>query len=198
MRDVFDRLLASGKDLLVDILEYSLDQIAPEKGGYGSPIEVGFAVAAHALCATRFQNEIGYVTECGLTDKQLRERPMEGRQFAVVAPQVKIGDYRVDFLILHIRGLSGFGGVVVELDGHEFHERTKEQAQRDKARDRDLQDRGFRVFRFTGSEVWRDPFSCANDAMMHAHSISIDAMYARHLISLGDLKGAEKALSWMH
>jgi hypothetical protein len=44
--------------------------------------------------------------------------------------------------------------LVAEVDGHDFHERTKEQAQRDKTRDRDLQAAGFTVFRFTGREVY--------------------------------------------
>jgi len=197
MTELFDRLLSSGNALLIDILECAFDAIGP-KDKYGSPIEVAFAAATHALCTTRFQDEVGYVAEFGLTHRQLCERPMEGRQFAAVAPQVQIGLSRVDFLIVHPRGLSGLGGVVIEVDGHDFHERTKEQAQRDKARDRELQDRGFRVFRFTGSEVWRDPFSCAQDAIMHAHSVSIDALHARHLMSVGDINGAKRALSWMH
>ncbi len=55
-----------------------------------------------------------------------------------------------------------FGGVpyVIECDGHDFHERTKEQAQRDKKRDRELQAAGYKVFRFTGSEIWRSRGEC--------------------------------------
>jgi very-short-patch-repair endonuclease len=55
--------------------------------------------------------------------------------------------------------------VIVECDGHAFHERTKEQAKRDKARDRALQAAGYTVLRFTGSEVWADPDACAKEAM---------------------------------
>ena len=47
--------------------------------------------------------------------------------------------------------------IAVELDGHDFHEKTKEQAQRDKEKDRWLQSQGWIVARFTGSEVWNDP-----------------------------------------
>ena len=36
--------------------------------------------------------------------------------------------------------------VVVECDGHDFHERTKEQAANDRERDRGLQGLGFSVF----------------------------------------------------
>lgn len=51
----------------------------------------------------------------------------------------------------------------IECDGHDFHEKTKEQAKRDKQRDRNLQQLGFTVIRFTGSEIWANPSKCANE-----------------------------------
>jgi very-short-patch-repair endonuclease len=54
--------------------------------------------------------------------------------------------------------------VIVECDGHDFHERTKEQAERDKSRDRELQALGYPVYRFTGSEIWRSAYRCASEA----------------------------------
>lgn len=47
--------------------------------------------------------------------------------------------------------------ICIEVDGHDFHERTKQQAQRDKSRDRLLTAKGYRVLRFTGSEIWKEP-----------------------------------------
>lgn len=68
-----------------------------------------------------------------------------------VQPQAQIGEYRVDFLIT----CSGSkrAGIVIECDGHNYHERTKEQAARDRRRDRWMQGQGFLVLRFTGSEI---------------------------------------------
>jgi len=57
---------------------------------------------------------------------------------------------------------------VVECDGHDFHERTREQASRDKARDRAMQAMGFVVLRFSGSDLWRDPRGCAQSAVEQA------------------------------
>lgn len=71
--------------------------------------------------------------------------------------QAKIGQYRVDFSIT----VSPDIVFVVECDGHDFHEKTREQAQRDKARDRWFQTSGIPVLRFTGSEIWRDAVDCA-------------------------------------
>jgi hypothetical protein len=41
----------------------------------------------------------------------------------------------------------------VYTDGHTYHERTEEQAQRDKRIDRKLQELGFQVLRYTGKDV---------------------------------------------
>jgi len=74
--------------------------------------------------------------------------------------QVQIGDYRVDFLLRVPLGEHGAVSFVIECDGHEFHERTKEQAVRDRSRDRKLQSLGYTVFRFTGSEIWASSERC--------------------------------------
>ena len=77
---------------------------------------------------------------------------------ATVIPQATIGDYRADFLI-------EFSGrkIVVECDGHDFHEKTKAQAAHDRARDRYMQGLGYRVYRYTGSEIWKDVQKCVQE-----------------------------------
>lgn len=59
--------------------------------------------------------------------------------------------------------LSYGGWFAVELDGHEFHEKTKSQAQRDKSRDRRSAAEGWITLRFTGSEVFADPDACLSE-----------------------------------
>jgi very-short-patch-repair endonuclease len=99
-------------------------------------------------------------------------------------PQMAIGDYRADFGLVMI-GEPGEDPIVlaVECDGHDFHDRTKEQAQRDRQRDRDLLSRGVCVMRFTGSEIWKDAAMCAETIIDHVYmqgiSQSVDAMYRR-------------------
>jgi very-short-patch-repair endonuclease len=73
--------------------------------------------------------------------------------------QAQIGPYRADFL-LTCRADDHTRRLVVECDGHDYYERTKEQAQRDKARDRYMVAEGITVIRFTGSEIRRDPRHC--------------------------------------
>lgn len=45
----------------------------------------------------------------------------------------------------------------VYTDGHTYHERTEEQAQRDRNIDRKLQELGFLVLRYTGKDVHENP-----------------------------------------
>lgn len=75
--------------------------------------------------------------------------------------QKEIGDYRADFLLTMWSG-DRPTCLVVECDGHDFHERTKEQAARDRSRDRQMTLAGYKVLRFTGSEIFRDPIKCAD------------------------------------
>ena len=105
------------------------------------------------------------------------------------APQVHAHGYILDFCIIASAALSPIV-IGVECDGHDFHEKTKEQAARDKRRDRALVLGGLRaVFRFTGSEVWNHPMKCLLDTAVlirnerrsqfeQEHFASIDAVAA--------------------
>lgn len=74
----------------------------------------------------------------------------------LLVPQYQVDKKRIDFLFRDppIQ-------IFIECDGHDFHERTKEQAARDRQRDRQLQQTGRHVLRFTGSEIYADPVMCA-------------------------------------
>ncbi|QQE80900.1 endonuclease domain-containing protein [Alicyclobacillus sp. SO9] len=101
----------------------------------------------------------------GLTRRLLEqetESPIEAilylhlRDWMIIRPvlvrtQVPIGSYRVDFLLSTLKKQ-----LVIECDGHDFHEKTKKQAARDKKRDRDLIKMGYTVIRYTGTEICND------------------------------------------
>lgn len=66
--------------------------------------------------------------------------------------------YRLDIAVLDVNADKTLRQkIAIECDGHEFHDRTKEQATRDRARDRALQSHGWKVLRFTGSDIVRGP-----------------------------------------
>lgn len=76
--------------------------------------------------------------------------------------------YRADFLVylmphVAVQSTARFFTTVVEVDGHDFHERTQLQAARDRQRDRALLLEGLRTVRFTGSEVFNRPDDCVRE-----------------------------------
>lgn len=54
---------------------------------------------------------------------------------------------------MRVRDVEADKQMIVECDSHDFYERTKEQASKDKERDRALQSVSFLVFRFSGADI---------------------------------------------
>lgn len=63
--------------------------------------------------------------------------------------------YRADFAIPEKK-------IAIEIDGHDYH-KTKEQRTNDARRERDFQKAGWKVIRFTGSEIFKNVQQCCND-----------------------------------
>lgn len=122
----------------------------------GSPIET--TMLAALLNANSLLEGCMYA-KLGTKEEMLAHRGPE----PFIVPQAKITKYRVDFLVTWYRPNVGIFGVVVECDGHDSHEKTKEQARRDKSRDREILYHGWPVLRFTGSEIYNDAMGCADD-----------------------------------
>jgi very-short-patch-repair endonuclease len=137
-----------------------------------SPIEklLRAAFIAYEIYPTNWIN-LKYMDRQGLKFDEVQK--IDFRFFdhwmCLVFPQVVIDNYRVDFLAVAgvDPGTERFKQhyLAIECDGHEFHEKTKEQAARDKARDRHLTLKHIPVMRFTGSEIWRDPDKCRWEAL---------------------------------
>lgn len=99
-----------------------------------------------------------------------------------IEPQYKIGKWRVDFiLILNVPPQRKY--IVVECDGHEYHERTKQQAARDRSKDRWLQERGIPILRYTGHEIHKDPEACALQVENLAFNIMEEMLIAGGFLS---------------
>lgn len=90
-----------------------------------------------------------------------------GKAAVLCVPQLEVGPYRADIVLFDLkRSTSEMQyALVIECDGHDFHERTKEQAAYDRSRDRDMQLAGYEVIRFTGHEINRDAYACADHAI---------------------------------
>lgn len=81
--------------------------------------------------------------------------------------QASVLSYRIDMLFTDRHDAGGLSGIrlAVECDGHDWHDRTKQQAAYDRARDRELLRAGIPTIRFTGSEIHHAAERCANEVM---------------------------------
>lgn len=79
-----------------------------------------------------------------------------------ILPQIPILKYRVD-IDIEIVNLNGWETkeLIIECDGHEFHEKTKEQVKKNNKRDYDLKSAGYDILHFSGSEIYNNPMECA-------------------------------------
>jgi len=140
------RVQALVNDVMVDRLNETLGRIYKAE----SPIEQLLIIALNdSLAGFDYDKDIGVIQSCYLRPQE----PVKTRR----------GEYRVDVLVTVAMPGGSELKLAVECDGHDFHERTKEQAAHDKRRDRALTEIGLRLVRFTGSEIWRDPWACAEE-----------------------------------
>ena len=116
-----------------------------------SPIEAAIAIVLlYNIRMSGLSCELVYQDNIDLYPKNI----------ALIVPQYRFEGYRIDFAFI-LAGKMLF----IECDGHDFHERTKEQAARDRKKDRSIQQAGIRILRFTGSEIYRDVTSCATQIL---------------------------------
>lgn len=101
---------------------------------------------------------------------------------AVFSCQGHVETYRPDFVITcYCNGREK--QIAIECDGHDFHEKTKQQAQRDKARDRVFAKKGITLLRFTGSEIYKDPRACIEEIESVVNNELEDLMHLEGLIN---------------
>lgn len=118
-----------------------------------SPLEAVFQVWWEALCMIGFREDI-----CLIPQHQVKAGGRNYRlDFSVTTP---------NYTLLEEARLCGITAphIAIELDGHDFHERTKEQVAERNERDRDLQADGWVVLHFSGSEVNAEPRECVMKA----------------------------------
>ena len=109
-----------------------------------------------------------------------------------IKPQHQIEQFRVDFLLdpfgfFHqtfyqesvmkkVRNL--LPGYVIEIDGFEWHDKTPEQAENDRRRERFITQKGYRVLRYSAREVFRDPMATVEEGFMMALG-DIESVYLK-------------------
>lgn len=84
--------------------------------------------------------------------------------------QTEKGEYIADFLISFSDYYIATGyypenniEIIIECDGHEFHEKTKAQVKRNNERDLALKKAGYEVLHFSGSQIYNDYAKCVSE-----------------------------------
>lgn len=132
------------RDEVEDILNLELGGISEILDKSQSPIEAKFGLQLYRSLNDTAQN-IGFC---------IMESQKKIPVYDPVFPEV--GQYYIaDFLVTFQpeEGSNEQVELVIECDGHEYHERTKEQARKDRKRDRLMTYADCVVLRFTGSEI---------------------------------------------
>jgi len=78
------------------------------------------------------------------------------------------GKYRLDFMVDFIQDTNikiEHPKLGIEIDGYIWHEKTKNQVQYHKERERFLIKNGWKLLRFTGSEVFKNPEKCLQEVL---------------------------------
>lgn len=154
-----DKTAAAVGQMEINDFSHQMHANCLEKG-MESPIEDLFWIACHALCRSES-------VAINPGPEVLPSGDIFFFDCVQLEPQKLIGTYRVDFLLSWGRTdeQQSCAPVVIELDGHAFHDKNKRQRSYEKARDRFLVKQGYRVLHFTGSDVVADPFKVASEAL---------------------------------
>jgi very-short-patch-repair endonuclease len=138
-----------------------------------SPIERVFAVGLYSLIALE-EAEFFIFTDAFLCDGQNPPPYFKHRSSINGAVVIEYQKRELDWLADFVISVPTYTDkkIIVECDGHDFHERTKEQAMRDRARDRAAQAAGYQMMRFTGAEIFRDPLKCVRETLTELKKLS--------------------------
>ena len=81
-------------------------------------------------------------------------------------------NYIADFVLHHEFAAEGSKYLVIECDGHEYHNATKEQVEHDNERDFDIKESVYDIIHFSGSQLFKYPMKCAEQAYKYFKSIT--------------------------
>lgn len=142
-----------------------------ERKGIESPIEQILFCALLLVC------QFNYL-------KKPYQEEIHGKNYIFglgIYPQQEIENYRVDFEVCNYGCLLNSDGsqqkpvsVIIECDGHNFHERTEKERRYEKKRDRYLQSRGYKIFHYTGSEICKNALNIAAEIISFITNFDIN------------------------
>lgn len=129
----------------------------------GSPTESILTLALFNKLSHCYEGWLCWVYSEHEYQQALAQSRINGGSFVLV-PQWSVKQVGLVDLAVFVPGLDPRRPIVViECDGHQFHERTPEQASKDRRRVRALQRLGIFVYPFTGTDVVRSSEESAQE-----------------------------------
>lgn len=135
-----------------------------------TPIEMLFYIA-YEYVTMKTENKLAPITDKKITDK---DYPIELKMcvFGLVNQaeiNIENNKYFADFLFddsLYGKTIPFVKDIklIIECDGFEYHHKNKKQVDNDYKRQIALQNAGYDVIRFSGSQLYKDPIGCAETA----------------------------------
>jgi len=152
--EFLDELCDKAREILLEIVDSQAEEILD----FDSPIEQIFYSAFLSFDHYSIFAPMAY-------DYFKGEHPEVLMRHHIIKFQTTKGAITPDFMATwFFPDKNKYRSIFVELDGHEFHQKTKKQVERDYKRTRTIQEAGFQLVRFTGSEVYNDPGYCVDRA----------------------------------
>jgi very-short-patch-repair endonuclease len=149
--EIYEKLDEKSKELIREAIERKKFELMDCLVDCESPIEMILSIAI-------------YETNVYMTGALLGIDVLGiDRQIDITIGKTK---YRADFLITVLYGKEESRNVrefIIECDGHEFHEKTKEQVIKNNIRQRKLTNAGYVVLNFSGSEIYNEPYKCVRE-----------------------------------
>ena len=175
----FFKLCDRAKTLILDYVnqEYEIEELLSVFDGYGilqynlSPIEQIFYISFYIYCL-RFYELNGhndYVNKNSIPIHAMFMEEIIPQKRIICDDKTYIVDFVVDFTRKRLDGKYVYPNLnklkyAIELDGFDYHSK-KDQMNKDYERENNLKMAGYNVIRFTGSQVFNNPYTCVDTAI---------------------------------
>lgn len=145
------------KSLMFSTVNY-LNEICDYSNSYFKRILYDLEVGDSPI-ETLFYNVFEYVRQKDFKNK--------GEYYLVPQREIEIDSktYRVDFELVNYLNDKK---ILIECDGYDFHS-EKKQMKKDYERQRNLENAGYTVIRFLGTEIFNNPLQCVYDLYKRAN-----------------------------
>lgn len=168
MLDCFETLPERGKEILFSAMYHMCYR---EDGDLNDFFHMGFTDY------TKCESPIEKILCVAVDVVQFMRREEFDNWLFYWIPQCDVEDnnktYRVDFMLTLEFFSEDYSNrssvdIVIECDGYEFHQKTKQQVKHDNEREMRIKLLGYDVLRFSGTQIYENPMKCANDIIDYA------------------------------